>query len=79
MEWEDFDEKNGVWSIRSKPQCPTVYGLGWKPKWDKWRQVPLFDDLIELLKSMPKHKNVFGRVPVRDENKEIINYEIHSA
>ena len=79
MEWEDFDEKNGVWSIRSKPQCPTVYGLGWKPKWDKWRQVPLFDDAIELLKSMPKHKNVFGRVPVRDENKEIIRYETYSA
>ena len=32
MEWEDFDEKTGVWTIRSKPLCPTLYGLGWKPK-----------------------------------------------
>ena len=79
MEWGDFDEKNRIWAIRSKPHCPTFYGLGWKPKWDKWRQVPLFDDAIELLKCMPRHKKAYGTVPVRDEKKKIIGHEIYPA
>ena len=52
---------------------------GVEAKLDKWRQFPLFDDAIELLQSLPRHKNVYGRIPVRDENKEIISYETHSA
>jgi len=79
MEWEDFDEKTGVWTIRSKPRCPTFYGLGWKPKWDKLRQVPLFDEAIELLEYLPRQEKVYGTVPVRDENKEIIRYDFYPA
>ncbi len=79
MEWEDFDEKTGIWTIRSKPRCPTFYGLGWKPKWDKWRQVPLFDDAIKLLEYLPRQEKVYGTVPVRDENKEIIGHELYPA
>jgi len=79
MEWEDFDEKTGVWTIRKKPRCPTFYGLGWKPKWGKLRQVPLFDEAIELLESLPRQQEVYGTVPVRDENKEIIRYDFYPA
>ena len=32
MEWEDFDEKTGIWTVRSKPRSPTFYWQGWKPK-----------------------------------------------
>ena len=55
------------------------YGLGWKPKWDKWRQVPLFDDAVELLEYLPRQEKVYGTVPVRDENKEIIGHKIYPA
>ena len=79
MEWEDFDEKTGIWIVRSKPRCPTFYGMGWKPKWDKWRQVPLFDDAIELLEYLPRQEKVYGTVPVRDENKEIIGHDFYPA
>ena len=79
MEWEDFDKKTGIWTIRSKPRCPTLYGLGWKLKWDKWRQVPLFDDAIELLEYLPRQEKVYGTVPDRDENNEIIGHEIYPA
>ena len=79
MEWEDFDEKTGIWTIRSKPRCPTFFGLGWKPKWGKLRQVPLFDEAIELLERMPRQDKVYGTVPVRDENKEIIRYDFYPA
>jgi integrase len=77
MEWEDFDEKTGIWTIRSKPRCPTFYGLGWKPKWGKLRQVPLFDEAIELLECLPRQQEVYGTVPVRDGNKEIIRYDFY--
>ena len=79
MEWEDFDEKTGIWTIRSKPRCPTFYGLGWKPKWGKLRQVPLFDEAIELLECLPRQQEVYGTVPVRDGNKEIIRYDFYPA
>jgi integrase len=79
MEWEDFDEKTGIWTMRSKPRCPTFFGLGWKPKWGKLRQVPLFDEAIELLERMPRQDKVYGTVPVRDENKEIIRYDFYPA
>jgi integrase len=79
MEWEDFDEKTGIWTIRSKPRCPTFYGLGWKPKWGKLRQIPLFDEAIELLECLPRQQEVYGTVPVRDENKEIIRYDFYPA
>ena len=79
MEWEDFDEKTGVWTMRSKPRCPTFFGLGWKPKWGKLRQVPLFDEAIELLERLPRQQEVYDTVPVRDENKEIIRYDFYPA
>ena len=79
MEWEDFDEKTGIWIVRSKPRCPTFYGLGWKPKWDKWRQVPLFDDAIELLEYLPRQEKVYGMIPDRDENNEIVGHKIYPA
>lgn len=28
MEWEDFDEKTGIWTIRSKLRCPTFLWAG---------------------------------------------------
>ena len=79
MEWEDFDEKTGVWTIRSKPRCPTFYGLGWKPKWDKCRQVPLFDEAIELLEYLPRQEEVYGTVPDRGENSVIVGHKIYHA
>ncbi len=79
MEWEDFDEKTGIWNIRSKSRCPTFYGLGWKPKWDKWRQVPLFDDAIELLGYLPKREEVYGTVPDRDESRKIVSHKNYPA
>ena len=72
-------EKTGVWTIRSKPLCSTFYELGWKPKWNKWRQVSLFDDAIELLEYLPRREKAYGTVPDHDENNEIIGHEIYPA
>jgi hypothetical protein len=41
--------------------------------------VPLFDDSIELLEYLPRKEKVYGTVPVRDENKEIIGQEFYPA
>ena len=65
MEWEVFDEKTGIWTIRSKPRCPNFYGLGWKPQLGKSRQVPLFDDYIQLLERLHRQQEVlrYGSCP----------------
>ena len=52
MEWQDV--KNEVWMIRRKPNCPTEFGLGWSPKWNKGRQVPLFKEALEVFESQPQ-------------------------
>ena len=52
MEWRDV--LDGVWTIRSKPDCPTVDGMGWSPKWNKNRVVPLISEAIEVLESQKR-------------------------
>ena len=37
------DIKDGVWMIKSKPNCMTKEGIGWAPKWEKSRMIPLFE------------------------------------
>ena len=52
MEWQDVID--GVWMIQRKPNCPTAFGLGWSPKWDKSRQVPLIKEALEVFVSQPR-------------------------
>ena len=77
-EWDDFDLKNGVWNIEEKTICPTKYGLGWSPKWGQNRQIILFQEALDILRSMPK-VNTIGKVPIRNSNEEIIGHETHPA
>lgn len=77
-EWQDFDFAHGIWKIQSKPRCPTRFGLGWKPKRDKYREVPLFPEALAVLQRMPHHETV-GKVPVRDEQGRIVNHTSHAA
>jgi hypothetical protein len=58
---------------------PHLLGLGWKPKWDKSRPVPLFDDAIELLESLPRRGEVYGTVPDRDESSKIVGHKNYPA
>jgi len=77
-EWSDFDLDNGIWKIRIKPSCPTRFKVGWAPKWNKARDVVLFTEVIDLLRSLNKVSS-FGNVPVRDNNGTIVNHETYSA
>ena len=39
LEWEDIED--GFWQISHNPNCLTKFGMGWSPKWDKPRSIPL--------------------------------------
>jgi len=56
LEWQDVQD--GVWSIRYKPKCPTRFGLGWGPKWNKPRKIFLTSAAQEILNSLPKLNSV---------------------
>ncbi len=77
-EWSDFDLERGIWRIGTKPNCPTLEGLGWAPKWRKERTVVLFREVIDLLGSMPMVESV-GTVLVRDRERRIVDRRIHPA
>lgn len=77
-EWPDFDLDRGIWKIRFKPNCPTKYRLGWSPKWKKERDVILFREAVDLLRSMPIVKST-GTVNIRDENRKIVDRKTYPA
>ena len=77
-EWQDFDLENDIWHIRIKPDCPTKHELGWSPKWKKKRDVILFQEALDILKSMPRVKS-FGKVSLRDEKGKIVETNIYPA
>jgi integrase len=77
-EWEDFDLNQGIWHIKSKPKCPTLFGLGWYPKWRKERDVILFQEAIDILSKMPKVKSS-GKVAIRNEKGKIIDGKTYPA
>ena len=52
MEWKDIED--GFWHIRYKPNCPTKFGMGWSPKWDKPRSIPLKSEALEVLENQPR-------------------------
>ncbi len=56
LEWADI--VNGVWKIRHKPNCPTKFGIGWSPKWNKERDVILSPLALRILELLPRSKNV---------------------
>ncbi len=62
LEWSDLDFKNKVWVIKEKPLCPTPYGMGFKPKHGRTREVKLTNRAIEVLDSIP-HRESFGYIP----------------
>ena len=66
-EWGDFDLDEGIWRIRSKPQCPTIDGLGWSPKWRKKRTIELLPEAIRCLKRITRREESYGSVRVRGE------------
>ena len=66
-EWGDFDLDEGIWRIRSKPQCPTIDGLGWSPKWRKKRTIELLPEAIRCLKRITRRDESYGSVRVRGE------------
>ncbi|NQU63617.1 MAG: tyrosine-type recombinase/integrase [SAR324 cluster bacterium] len=77
-EWGDFDFENGIWHIKTKPNCPTRFRLGWSPKWYKDRGVLLFPEALEVLRRLPRVKSI-GRVPIRDESGKIVDHKIYPA
>ncbi len=77
-EWPDFDLENGIWHIGIKPRCPTKHELGWSPKWKKKRDVILFQEALDILKSLPRVKSN-GKVSVRDEKGKIIETKTYPA
>ena len=52
LEWNDIEK--GLWMIRKKPECPTAYGTGWSPKWNKRRDVILFREALDVIESQPR-------------------------
>ena len=52
LEWEDIED--GFWHIRYKPNCPTKFGMGWSPKWDKPRSIPLKPEALEVFENLPR-------------------------
>ena len=52
LEWEDIED--GFWHIRYKPNCPTKFGMGWSPKWEKSRSIPLKSEALEVLENQPR-------------------------
>ncbi|MCP4294959.1 MAG: site-specific integrase, partial [Proteobacteria bacterium] len=77
-EWEDFDLDKCIWRLRIKPNCPTQYKLGWAPKWHKERDVLLFPEVIDLLRSLKRVRSI-GKVPVRSEAGEILDHKSYPA
>ncbi|MBU2514011.1 site-specific integrase [bacterium] len=77
-EWSDFDLIEGIWKIRIKPKCPTINGLGWYPKWKKPRDVILFPEALNLLRSIEKVETI-GKVGIRDQNHKIVGHKIYPA
>jgi len=62
LEWTDIDFKNKVWRIQEKPLCPSPYGMGFRPKHGKSREVLLTKRAIEILDSIPQRESV-GYIP----------------
>jgi integrase len=79
LEWSDIDFSSGIWTIRPKPKCPTRFKLGWSPKNHKTRRVILLPQALQILESMPKHKKVYGFVPVRNEEGKIVDHNKYKA
>ena len=80
-EWDDFDLEAGIWRIRSKPECPTAEGLGWQPKWGKSRNVPLFDEALEVLRRRLEARPLVteGWTLLRDKEGVVIGKETGEA
>jgi hypothetical protein len=60
------------------PDCPTKSGLGWRPKWNKSRDVILFQEALDILGSMPKLKT-YGKISKRDEKGKVFESKTYSA
>ncbi len=62
LEWFDIDFEQRQIKLRSKPNTPTCWGLGWKPKWGKERTVPMPDVVAEVLANLPR-RSTSGKMP----------------
>ena len=63
-EWGDFDLQEGYWSILIKPECPSLKGEGWYPKWKKPRVIKLLPQALHVLKTLPCHRETWGSMKV---------------
>ncbi len=62
LQWSDIDFSLDQIDIKSKPDCPTTSGLGWKPKSGVEGKIPLSPLAKSLLESLPtRGQSVFGR------------------
>lgn len=71
-EVDDFDLKNSIWKLKYKPNCPTRYGLGWKPKRGNERLVPLSQNVVKIIEPLierAKTEKVVGYI--KGENKPV--------
>ena len=66
-EWQDFDLNEGVWNIFPKPNCPTLDGLGWYPKWKKPRTIQLLPQALRVLRSLPVKEETWGLMNLRND------------
>ena len=80
-EWEDFDLNQGVWRIRIKPNCPTIEGLGWQPKWGKPREIHLFEEALEVLQRRLRSRppETEGHVLIREDGGRVVSKEVHPS
>ena len=66
-EWQDFDLNQGIWKIFPKPNCPTLDGLGWYPKWKKPRTIQLLPQALRVLRSLPVKEETWGLMNLRND------------
>ena len=55
LEWDHIEDS--VWMIKSKPNCMTKEGIGWAPKWEKSRMIPLLREAQDVLDSQKRISN----------------------
>ncbi|MFC1610706.1 tyrosine-type recombinase/integrase [Myxococcota bacterium] len=66
LEWWQIELDQRLLHIVEKPDFPTEFGRGWKPKWGNERHLPLTDSAITVLKRQPKRLTA-GTIGKTDE------------
>lgn len=67
LSWKEIDFENKVIKIQAKPDCPTLLGMGWKPKFSKEYTVGMNEDVIQTLKKLPRCEKTEAKI--KDDSK----------